>query len=159
MFQPGEVIVDVFAGVGPFAVPAAKKGCYVLGNDLNPSSSKAMETNAERNKVCVAISHTLNLYDRLVSALVIDERFKSGCGSPVKTGEISSVTQYRRSGTILFLTWKAWHRNGRGRRRLDASARVAVTSLTKKTISQPTFQTRWWIPRSLLLLDEGLITS
>ncbi|KAG8881148.1 tRNA(m(1)G37)methyltransferase [Tulasnella sp. 331] len=51
MFQPSDVIVDVFAGVGPFAVPAAKKGCYVLGNDLNPSSSEAMQANAERNKV------------------------------------------------------------------------------------------------------------
>jgi len=26
MFQPHEVIADVFAGVGPFALPAAKKG-------------------------------------------------------------------------------------------------------------------------------------
>ncbi|KAG9037407.1 tRNA(m(1)G37)methyltransferase [Tulasnella sp. JGI-2019a] len=51
LFQPGEVIVDVFAGVGPFALPAAKKGCYVLGNDLNPSSSEAMQANVERNKV------------------------------------------------------------------------------------------------------------
>ena len=39
------------AGVGPFAVPAAKKGCFVLGNDLNPSCAKAMQENANRNKV------------------------------------------------------------------------------------------------------------
>ncbi|KAG8969892.1 tRNA(m(1)G37)methyltransferase [Tulasnella sp. 419] len=51
LFQPGEVIADVFAGIGPFAVPSAKKGCLVLGNDLNPDSSQSMEQNAIRNKV------------------------------------------------------------------------------------------------------------
>ncbi|KAG8939646.1 tRNA(m(1)G37)methyltransferase [Tulasnella sp. 424] len=51
MFQPGEVIVDGFAGVGPFAVPAAKKGCFVMGSDLNPESAAALKGNAERNKV------------------------------------------------------------------------------------------------------------
>ena len=49
-FGSGQVIADVFAGVGPFAVPAAKKGCFVLGNDLNPESSKWMQHNAELNK-------------------------------------------------------------------------------------------------------------
>ncbi|KAG8975454.1 tRNA(m(1)G37)methyltransferase, partial [Tulasnella sp. 427] len=50
-FKPGEVIVDGFAGVGPFAVPAAKKGCFVMGSDLNPESAAALQNNAERNKV------------------------------------------------------------------------------------------------------------
>lgn len=39
------------AGVGPFAVPAAKKGAYVLANDLNPESVKWMRENQARNKV------------------------------------------------------------------------------------------------------------
>jgi tRNA (guanine37-N1)-methyltransferase len=39
------------AGVGPFAVPAAKKGCSVFGNDLNPESVKWMEINRVKNKV------------------------------------------------------------------------------------------------------------
>lgn len=50
-FQPGEVIADVMAGVGPFAVPAAKKGCFVWGNDLNPEGVKWMEVNRVKNKV------------------------------------------------------------------------------------------------------------
>lgn len=28
-FRPGQVVVDVMAGIGPFAIPAAKKGCTV----------------------------------------------------------------------------------------------------------------------------------
>lgn len=47
----GSVVADVMAGVGPFAVPAAKKGCYVLGNDLNPESVKWMRENRVNNKV------------------------------------------------------------------------------------------------------------
>ena len=29
-FKPGEVIVDVMAGIGPFAIPAAQQGNEVL---------------------------------------------------------------------------------------------------------------------------------
>jgi hypothetical protein len=28
-FQPGEVVADIMAGIGPFAVPAGKHGCKV----------------------------------------------------------------------------------------------------------------------------------
>ena len=42
------------AGVGPFAVPAAKKGCYVLGNDLNPESVKWMHHNRVSNHVSIS---------------------------------------------------------------------------------------------------------
>ncbi|KAF9469806.1 Met-10+ like-protein-domain-containing protein [Collybia nuda] len=51
MFKPQDVVVDVFAGVGPFAVPAAKNGCGVLANDLNPNSSKYLSINVENNRV------------------------------------------------------------------------------------------------------------
>lgn len=47
----GDVLFDVFAGVGPFAVPAAKKKCYVFANDLNPDSSCWMAYNFKANKI------------------------------------------------------------------------------------------------------------
>lgn len=50
LLQPGEVISDVMAGVGPFAVPAAKKGCVVYANDLNPSSYESLTGNAKQNR-------------------------------------------------------------------------------------------------------------
>lgn len=51
LFKPGEVVVDVFAGVGPFALPAAKGGCVVFANDLNPESFKWLKHNIEHNHV------------------------------------------------------------------------------------------------------------
>ncbi|EDW79278.2 uncharacterized protein Dwil_GK19130 [Drosophila willistoni] len=50
LLQPGDVLYDVFAGVGPFSVPAAKKRCQVMANDLNPHSFQWLQHNAKRNK-------------------------------------------------------------------------------------------------------------
>lgn len=51
MFKPTDAVCDVMAGVGPFAMPAAKKGCLVYANDLNPVSYKCMLDNKALNKV------------------------------------------------------------------------------------------------------------
>ncbi|XP_052007063.1 tRNA (guanine(37)-N1)-methyltransferase [Xyrauchen texanus] len=51
LLQRGETVVDVFAGVGPFAIPAARRGCEVLANDLNPESFRWLQHNAKLNKV------------------------------------------------------------------------------------------------------------
>ncbi|EMG48434.1 hypothetical protein G210_1005 [Candida maltosa Xu316] len=50
-FKPGEVVGDVFGGVGPFAIPASKKDVIVLANDLNPESYKYLQENIKLNKV------------------------------------------------------------------------------------------------------------
>jgi tRNA (guanine37-N1)-methyltransferase len=55
LLQLGDVVADLFAGVGPFAVPAAKyRGCRVLANDLNPRSADALEVAARGCGVPVA---------------------------------------------------------------------------------------------------------
>jgi len=41
----------MFCGVGPFSIPAAKKGCRVYANDLNPQSFKYLMQNLALNKV------------------------------------------------------------------------------------------------------------
>ncbi|KAJ7413118.1 tRNA (guanine(37)-N1)-methyltransferase [Pitangus sulphuratus] len=51
LLRPGDVLFDVFAGVGPFAIPAAKKKCRVFANDLNPESYSWLLHNCRLNKV------------------------------------------------------------------------------------------------------------
>ncbi|KAL2269954.1 hypothetical protein VTJ83DRAFT_2138 [Remersonia thermophila] len=51
LFRPGEVVCDVMAGIGPFAVPAGKKRVFVWANDKNPESFKCLEAAIQRNKV------------------------------------------------------------------------------------------------------------
>ncbi|KAI1818439.1 Met-10+ like-protein-domain-containing protein [Poronia punctata] len=51
VFKPGEVVCDVMAGIGPFAIPAAKRGIFVWANDYNPESYRYLEKNITRNKV------------------------------------------------------------------------------------------------------------
>lgn len=51
MFSEGQVVVDVMAGIGPFAIPAAKKGVIVWANDYNPESVKYMSDAIKYNKV------------------------------------------------------------------------------------------------------------
>jgi len=46
------VVADGFAGVGPFAIPAAKnRRCMVYANDLNPQSVRWLRENVTKNKV------------------------------------------------------------------------------------------------------------
>jgi len=51
MFNPGEVVCDVMAGIGPFAVPAGKKGVLVWANDMNPESYHYLKKAIDKNKV------------------------------------------------------------------------------------------------------------
>nr|CAG4644087.1 EOG090X08TI [Lepidurus arcticus] len=47
-----QVLYDVCAGIGPFAIPIAKLGrCQVLANDLNPDAVLWLRENVKRNKV------------------------------------------------------------------------------------------------------------
>lgn len=59
-FLPKQVICDMFAGIGPFAIPAAQKGCIVYANDLNPHSTKYLKINTEINKVSSKV-HVYNM--------------------------------------------------------------------------------------------------
>lgn len=81
LFKPEEVIADVFAGVGPFAIPAARKGCAVFANDLNPNSAKYLSKNVTDNRV------SGNTLCKDVSDLV--GRSRTSCELLVKMGVIS----------------------------------------------------------------------
>lgn len=50
--RPRDILLDAFAGVGPFAIQAARnQSCFVLASDLNPSAVDALRTNVSLNKL------------------------------------------------------------------------------------------------------------
>jgi len=49
-FKPDDEVWDVFAGIGPFALVAAMKGCNVFANDLNPESHQYCKVNYKLNE-------------------------------------------------------------------------------------------------------------
>lgn len=51
IFQPGEAVCDVMAGVGPFAIPAGRNGVFVWANDLNPDCYTCLVDAIDINKV------------------------------------------------------------------------------------------------------------
>lgn len=49
--KANDYMFDVFAGVGPFTIPAARRKCNVFSNDLNPMSYDALLNNVKKNNV------------------------------------------------------------------------------------------------------------
>ena len=55
------IIWDMFCGIGPFAIPLAKKGYQVYANDLNPNSYQSLLHNIKLNKVQAKYIQTYNV--------------------------------------------------------------------------------------------------
>jgi len=51
LVHPGQAVLDLFAGVGPFALLMAKKGARVIAVDKNPVAVRYLRENALLNKV------------------------------------------------------------------------------------------------------------
>ncbi|MDR5657162.1 class I SAM-dependent methyltransferase family protein [Halodesulfurarchaeum sp. HSR-GB] len=49
--EPDEQAFDMFAGVGPFVIPMAKRGATVIGTDVNEVAIDFLRENARRNGV------------------------------------------------------------------------------------------------------------
>jgi tRNA (guanine37-N1)-methyltransferase len=54
--DPGEQVLDMFAGVGPYAVPMAAAGAEVVACDINPTAIEYLRENARRNDVADRIT-------------------------------------------------------------------------------------------------------
>ena len=110
LFQPGEIICDMFAGIGPFAIPAAQKGCLVYANDLNPDSIRFLKINARINKVDDLV-HAYNMDARKfiaqlmtvpLSSLESDNHKFESSGEDMTSGEGQIKLEDRNVTGILF---------------------------------------------------------
>ncbi|KAH9982981.1 Met-10+ like-protein-domain-containing protein [Lactifluus volemus] len=103
MFQPDELVADVFAGVGPFALPAARKGCAVLANDLNPESYKYLAVNIEDNKVSDRVRASCKDgrdFIRHAAALVAANPFPGYTGPPLSQSQRRAQSRQQSRGQI-----------------------------------------------------------
>lgn len=51
LVNPGDVVLDMFAGVGPFSLLLARKGASVIAIDKNPVAVRCLRENARLNKI------------------------------------------------------------------------------------------------------------
>ena len=63
--QEGELVLDMFAGVGPFAITLAKRASLVVASDLNPKAISLMLEN-------LALNRTKNVLPLLADARHLD---------------------------------------------------------------------------------------
>lgn len=50
-FNKGDVVADLFCGIGPITINALKRGCYVIANDINPEAIESLRYNLKINKI------------------------------------------------------------------------------------------------------------
>ncbi|KAJ8309525.1 hypothetical protein KUTeg_014399 [Tegillarca granosa] len=91
----GDVLYDIFAGVGPFAIPAAKKAVFVYANDLNPASFEALEKNTKirENKVNSEFIKCYNLDGREFIKTVIKKDLSERLCNRTVDGEETRKTK------------------------------------------------------------------
>lgn len=51
LIKPGETVLVPFAGVGPYAIPAAARGAEVLAVEINPVACRLLRQNRDLNKI------------------------------------------------------------------------------------------------------------
>lgn len=74
LWGPGDMVLDLCAGVGPIAVAAARSGACVLANDVNPAATACLSANAAANGVAHAITVTTGDGVQLARTLLAGDR-------------------------------------------------------------------------------------
>ncbi|GAB5363142.1 hypothetical protein AAMO2058_000858100 [Amorphochlora amoebiformis] len=71
------IVCDMFCGIGPFAVPAARRGATVYANDLNPESYRWLKENVKLNKVedkVTCFNEDARVFLRKITRELIEEK-------------------------------------------------------------------------------------
>ena len=127
-----DLVFDVFAGVGPFAVPASMLGCSVYANDINPESVKWMTINLKGNesKRSSKDYHVFNLDGRAFLQTIVfprievhqkevsDDEEKHWCFSENKIVILMNLPELARTFLDVFPAWLAKHADDEDRWRI-----------------------------------------
>ncbi|XP_020245587.1 tRNA (guanine(37)-N1)-methyltransferase 2 isoform X2 [Asparagus officinalis] len=101
-FHRGDIICDMFAGIGPFAIPAAQKGCFVFANDLNPDSVNYLRTNMKLNKVednACAYNMDARIFMKHLMEIPASEIHSKSLLSELKVCEINKLSATEEAAT------------------------------------------------------------
>ena len=102
--QEGEIILDMFAGVGPFAITLAARAALVVAADLNPQAIELMLENLARNRVknvLPVLADARRLADYPAVEVRPDRDEPAACRDGISTGCVPAV-QARRDDPFLF---------------------------------------------------------
>ena len=101
--QDGEVLTNMFAGVGMFSIMVAKKKkCTVYSLDLNPTASKLCERNIALNKLAGKVISINGDASKIIEAQLIDKSDRTLTLLPERSDEfLESAIKTTKSGGII----------------------------------------------------------
>ena len=104
--KPTDVVFDVFAGIGPFAVPACKLRATVFANDLNPHSYQGLVKNIKINK-CKGTINCFNLDGREFIQSCVKEQFSKLYAVTENSDKFENVSRKDITGVYVFMNLPA----------------------------------------------------
>ena len=101
--QDGEVMTNMFAGIGMFSIMAAKKKkCTVYSLDINPLASKLCEKNIKSNKLAGKVVSINGDASEVINRLLVDKSDRTLMLLPERSDEfLESAIKTTKNGGII----------------------------------------------------------
>ena len=103
LIQDGEIITNMFAGIGMFSIMAAKKKkCTVYSLDINPTASKLCEKNIEMNKLAGKVISINGDASKIIEEQLTDKSDRTLMLLPERSDEfLDSAINTTKDGGII----------------------------------------------------------
>ena len=105
LIQDGEVMTNMFAGVGMFSIMAAKKKkCTVFSLDINPVASKLCEKNIKQNKLAGDVISINGDSAEIIKEQLVDKSDRTLMLLPERSDEFleSAISTTKNNGIIHY---------------------------------------------------------
>ncbi len=105
LVRDGEVVTNMFAGVGMFSIMAAKqKRCTVYSLDINPAASRLCEKNIRQNKLKGDVISINGDASRIIREILQDKSDRTLMLLPERSDEFleSAINATKNGGTIHY---------------------------------------------------------
>ncbi len=105
LIQDGEVMTNMFAGVGMFSIMAAKKKkCTVYSLDINPVASKLCEKNIKQNKLSGNVISINGDSSEIIKEQLVDKSDRTLMLLPERSDEFleSAISTTKNNGIIHY---------------------------------------------------------